>query len=365
MSLSAPRKLIYIGSYAETAEPGVYVCELDETTGELTLLGQASGLKNPTFLNVDAASGRLYAIAEGVDETGRRRGEAIAFATDTAQGRMTELNRAFTSPDPTCHIQRHEEAGYLVQVSYHGGNVTLVDITPDGRIGEVLDLSQHEGHSVHPERQDRPHPHSAFFSPDRRFLFVPDLGLDLIRTYTVDPQQRKLQVHGDTPVHPGAGPRHLVFHPQGGFAYVINELDSTIVAFRYEAEAGQLHTIQQVSTLPAEYTGENSCAEITISEDGRFVYGSNRGHDSIVVLEVNPETGLLSLVEHISTLGQHPRHFALTPGGRLLIVANRDTDNLVTYYVDLETGRLTATGRTLTVSKPVCVKPGYSPVFAR
>ncbi|MEK8126515.1 lactonase family protein [Paenibacillus filicis] len=363
MSASSQRKLIYIGSYAEATDPGVYVCELDETTGELTLLHQASGLKNPTFLNVDTAAGRLYAIAEGVDETGRRRGEAISFSIDTAQGQLAEISRAFTSPDPTCHIQRQEEVGYLVQVSYHGGHVVLVDVTEGGRIGEVLDLSQHTGHSVNPERQDRPHPHSAFFSPDNRFLFVPDLGLDLIRAYTVDPQQRKLRVHGDAPVHPGAGPRHLVFRPDGHFAYVINELDSTIVAFRYDAEAGQLHTIQQVSTLPQDFTGENGCAEITISEDGRFVYGSNRGHDSIVVFEADPETGLLSLVEHVSTQGGHPRHFALTPGGGFLIVANRDTDNIVTYYINKETGRLTATGRTLSLSKPVCVKPGYSSAF--
>ncbi|WP_159881454.1 lactonase family protein [Paenibacillus puerhi] len=357
MSLSSQRMLLYIGSYAEASDPGVYAVELDPSTGELTLLDQVSGLKNPTFLNVDAPAGRLYAIAETVDEAGKKVAEAVSFAIDTTQGTIRELNRASTSPDPTCHIQRNEQDNYLIQVSYHGGHVALVSLTEDGQIGELLDLSQHTGHSVNPERQDRPHPHSAFFSPDNRFLFVSDLGLDKIRSYTVDSEPRKLRAHADTQVHPGAGPRHLAFHPEGRYAYVINELDSTIVAFRYDAEAGHLHPIQRVSTLPEDFAGENGCAEIAISADGRFVYGSNRGHDSIVVFSADPETGLLSVVEHVSTQGQHPRHFTLTPGGRFLIAANRDTNNVVSYFVDGETGKLTATGYSLVLSKPVCVKP--------
>ncbi|SDC15366.1 6-phosphogluconolactonase [Paenibacillus sp. UNCCL117] len=357
MSLSSQRMLLYIGSYAEAGGPGVYAAELDQQTGELRLLSEASGLNNPTFLNVDSAANRLYAIADAVDETGRKRAQVVAFATDAAAGTMQELNRAFTSPDPTCHIQRNERENYLIQVSYHGGHVALISLTEDGRVGELLDLSQHTGHSVHPDRQDRPHPHSAFFSPDGRFLLVPDLGLDLVRIYKVDAGNGKLQVHADASVHPGAGPRHLAFRPDGRFAYVINELDSTIVAFRYDAEAGQLHTVQQISTLPAGFAGENSCAEIAVSEDGRFVYGSNRGHDSIAVFAADPASGELALIEHVSTQGKHPRHFALTPGGRFLVAANRDTDNVVSYHVDPATGKLAATGHMLTLSKPVCVKP--------
>lgn len=353
------RMLVCIGSYAEAADSGVYVYALQEETGELTLLDQVSGLRNPTFLNVDAPGRKVYAIADRVTESGSKVAEAVAFSIEPDTGTLNELNRVVTVEDPTCHIQRNEKEAVLIQVSYHGGKVGLVSLTEDGLIGKLLDVSQHEGHSVDPERQDRPHPHSAFYSPDRQYLFVPDLGLDVIRSYTVDYGQGKLKYHGDTKLHPGAGPRHMVFHPGGQLAYVINELDSTITAFQYDASAGQLHTLETVSTLPAGYTGENGCAEITVSEDGRYLYGSNRGHDSIVVYAIDSDSGKLSVVEHVSTQGGHPRHFALTPGGSFLIAANRDSNNVVTFRVDRSTGRLQPTGHSVQVSKPVCVQPAY------
>jgi 6-phosphogluconolactonase len=355
----AERMLVFIGSNAEASDNGLYVYSFDEHKGELTLLDQVSGLKNPTFLNLDVSRLKLYSIAEGISDNRKIMAEVVSFSIDPSKGTIKELNRSVTVDAPACHIQRDANDKYLIITSYHGGKIGLVALLEDGRIGALLDVRQHEGQSVRPERQNQPHPHSAFFSPDNRYLLVPDLGLDRIRAYTFDPTGNLLQFHGDTKTNPGAGPRHMVFHPNGKFAFVINEIDSTITSFRYDSGAGQLHTVETVTTLPPDFQGENWCAEITVSENGNFLYGSNRGHDSIVVFTVDPDSGRLSFVEHVSTEGQHPRHFALTPGCRFLIAANRDTNNIVIFQVDQMTGKLQLTGQSVQVSKPVCVQAAY------
>ncbi|WP_028610728.1 lactonase family protein [Paenibacillus harenae] len=357
MTTEQQRLLVFAGSYAETEESGVYVYALDEEWGTLTLQDEFAGLKNPTFLNVDAGKKILYSISETVSEDGRKVGEAASFAIDGVDGKLRLLNRAVTVDSTTCHIQRDADSRYLTVVSYHGGMVGLIRIAEDGTVGEMLDVRQHEGHSVHPERQDRPHPHSAMYSPDGRYLFVQDLGLDLIVTYAID--NGKFIRHGEVKLHPGAGPRHLSFHPNGKFAYVINEVDSSITSFTYDDASGRLDATGTVNTLPADFDGENTCAEITVSKDGKFVYGSNRGHDSIVVFASDEQTGLLTLVQHVPSGGGHPRHFALTPNGRYLLAANRDSDNIVTFAVDRESGTLESTGKSTQVSKPVCVLPAY------
>ncbi|WP_410769330.1 lactonase family protein [Fontibacillus sp. BL9] len=357
MSEVNERLLLFIGSYAEPADTGVYVYELNEITGEFTRLNAVSGLKNPTFVSVDGGSGKLYAISETKSEDGERVGEAVSFSIDTAAGRLTEINRIRTIRPSTSHIQNDHEFKFLAVSGYHGGNVGLVKLAADGRLLELSDEQQHEGHGADPVRQDRPHPHSAQFSPGNRFMLVADLGLDLVRTYAVNTEDGTLQPVGDTKTPPGSGPRHLAFHPGGKFLYSINEVGNSISSFRFDAANGRLTLLETLSTLPDDFNGENTTAEIAISRDGMFLYGSNRGHDSIVQFSIHPETGRLSYVEHVSTEGGHPRHFALTPSGNHVIVANRDSDNLVLFRVDRESGRLTFTGRTATVSKPVCVKP--------
>lgn len=361
MTAENQRLLVFAGSYAEANGNGVYVYEFNEETGALSELDHAAGLKNPTFLNVDAAKKRLYSIGETLGEDGKKIGEAIAFAIDVREGKLQLLNRKATVESTTCHIQRDAEGRYLAVASYHGGMVGLLRITEDGQIGELLDVQQHAGSSVNPERQDRPHPHSCFYSPDGQYLFVQDLGLDRIISYSLDAASGKLVRHRETELHPGAGPRHLVFHPGGAYAYVINELDSTITSFAYDAPNGQLTTLETVSTLPEGFEGENGCAEIAVSADGKFIYGSNRGHDSIAVFAVEEETGLLKPVQHVSTEGGHPRHFALMPDGQYLLAANRDSNNIVTFRVHPENGTLQFTGSSITVSKPVCIMPVYLP----
>ncbi|MFD2117814.1 lactonase family protein [Paenibacillus yanchengensis] len=351
------RTLVYVGSYAEESGPSIYVCQFNEENGELHPLQSITDFRNPTFLNVDVNHHRVYAIGETADAAGNKVGEVAAFAIDPATGELELINRKQSVASTTCHIQRDQGSGWLTVTSYHGGMIGLIAIAEDGSIGEILDVAQHAGAGKDPERQDKPHPHSSFYSPDEQYLFVQDLGMDQIVSYKVDRKLGKLQRHGVTTLHPGAGPRHLVFHPTGAFAYVINELDSTVTAYQYIAAKGELVEIATVSTLPADFTGENGCAEITISADGKFLYGSNRGHDSIVVYAINEQTGELTTIQIVKVGGGHPRHFALTPNNQFLLAANRDTNNIVTFKRDSETGMLENTGKQLLLSQPVCVIP--------
>lgn len=346
--------LLFAGSYAEETEDGVELFRFNEESGELVRLAQYAGLKNPTFLNVYPEKNSVYAISELVNDDGSKSG-AIAHLRYSETGFQLEKLQP-TVTGTTCHVQRDKHNNYLTVTSYHGGMIGLIKLNADGSLGEVADVVQHTGTSVDPERQDRPHPHSSFFSPDGNFLYVQDLGLDKLVIYTLDREQSKLVKQGEVQLPGGAGPRHLAFHPLKPFAYVINELNSTMTAFSYNAATGALEEIQHISTLPDDFSGENGTAEVQVSADGRYVYGSNRGHDSIVVYAVN-EDGKLSVVQHISSGGGHPRHFTLTPSGRHLLVANRDQNNIVVYQRDAETGRLTATGQEAFSTKPVCLIP--------
>ncbi|OPA80568.1 3-carboxymuconate cyclase [Paenibacillus selenitireducens] len=353
-----PRMLVFVGSYAEADAPGVYTYSFDEKSGELTKLDEVSGLKNPTYLNVDMDHQKLYAIAENVTEEGTKIGEAVSFSIDTATGKLNVMNRAKTLDAPQCHIQRDKHSRYLIVSSYHGGCVGLVSLEADGQVGKQLDVQQHHGHGPHPN-QNQPHVHSAFFSPDERYIYVSDLGIDRVKCYTIDSDRNMLVLQGESAVPAGSGPRHLTFHPNGKFAYVINELSSSVSVFSYHSASGELRLTETVSTLPDDYDGDNGCAEIAISADGRYLYGSNRGHDSIVVYEVHPDLGTLTVIQHVSTEGRHPRHFALTPSGQYLLAANRDTNNIAVFRVDTSTGKLNYTGHSIEISKPVCVQPVY------
>lgn len=353
------RLLVFTGSYSEASDPGIHVYALSEQAGELRLLSETSGVKNPTFLHVDTEHLRVYAIGEMTTAEGAKAGEVLAYAIHPEQGELTLMNRTQSAIAPTCHVQTDPQHQYLLISSYHGGAVSLVSLNVDGSVGQMVDSKQHSGKGAHPERQDRPHVHSAFFSPDGKYIMVQDLGLDKIYVYTIDREQHKLVLHREVSTHAGAGPRHFVFHPNAKFAYVINEVDSTVTFFTYDAEEGSLTEQQTLSTLPEEgFDGENTCAEITVSKDGRFLYGSNRGHDTIVVYAIS-EDGTLSTVQHISTEGGHPRHFALTPAGDQLLAANRDSNNIVLFQVDQDNGQLSYTGKQITSPKPVCVWPVY------
>jgi 6-phosphogluconolactonase len=348
-------RLAFIGSYAEPEGPGLYACRFDESDGSFTVLDQVTGLKNPTFLDLDAEGRKLYVLSEGEDAEGRKHGMASAYEFDPATGALRLLNREITVPSPTCHITLDRDGRSLMTASYHGGMIGLSPLLGDGRVGPVSDVRQHTGSSVLP-LQSQARAHSVTVDRNNRYSIVCDLGLDRIFVYGLDLDAFRLVPHKEVAVAPGSGPRHFAFHPDGRHAYAIHELNGTISAFAYSEEDGELRELQIVPTLPAGFEGQNNCAEIAISPDGRYLYGSNRGHDSIVVYAIDPATGRLTYVEHVSTLGAHPRHFALTPDGRFLAVANRDTNELVTFRRDARSGRLSPAGPRLAVSKPVCIK---------
>ncbi|UUZ86021.1 lactonase family protein [Paenibacillus sp. P26] len=348
--------VMFVGSYADPAGPGVYSFTLDAATGAMTLIDSVSGLKNPSFLDLDHEGNKLYAIEETTTEEGGRGGSVVAFAVDP-QGRLQRLNEQKSVNGSTCHIQFNAQGRYVTVASYSGGMIGMLPVEEDGKLGAASDVHVNEG-TLGPrtDRQDRPHPHSTYTDPDQRYLYSPDLGLDRIKIYEPDTAAMKLIPRGEVAADPGAGPRHMAFHTSKPWVYVINELNSTIAVYIRDAANGRLEQIQSISTLPESFQGENTTAEVLLSPDGRFVYGSNRGHDSIAVFAVDEASGKLTLVEIVPSGGRIPRNFGITPDGRFLVVAHQETGNLVSFRIDAATGRLQDTGQRAEASKGVCVR---------
>jgi len=246
---------------------------------------------------------------------------------------------------------------YVLVANYDGGSVAVFPLLGDGGLGQPSAFVQHHGHGVNPKRQEGPHAHSIALSPDNRFALAADLGLDEMLLYRFDPGRGSLAPNRPAfaNVSPGAGPRHFDFSPDGRFVYVISEMGTTVTAFGYDAARGALRQLQIISTLPKDFKGESDCAEIQVHPSGKFLYGSNRGHDSIVVFTVDPRTGMLSLLEHVPTRGKTPRNFAIDPTGSFLFAANQDSGNVALFRIDSKTGRLSPTGGMLEVGSPVCV----------
>ena len=285
-------------------------------------------------------------------------GVVTAYRLDNETGALTTVNRQSSEGVGPCFVSVDATGRYAFVANYTAGTVAMLPIEADGRLGEATDDVEHDGSSVDPDRQEGPHPHAIVPGPENRFVYVPDLGTDRIAIYRIDFENGTLRPADPpyTPVHEGAGPRHLDFHPTERYAYVIHELDSAITAFEYDPETGALDEIGTVETLPHDAEGENFCADVHVHPSGAWVYGSNRGHDSIAIFEVNPESGRLRAVGHESTCGHWPRDFALDPSGRFLYAENRRSDSLVSFAVDAATGELRATGQRLSLPEPLCLQ---------
>jgi 6-phosphogluconolactonase len=340
--------LVYVGTYTSGRSEGIYLYTLDGS-GALHFNKLQAGVDEPSFLAISPKEHYLYAVNETTQ------GTVSAFAIDPQTGELSYLNRQPSYGSP-CHLTVDKAGQYVLVANYGGGSVCVLPIL-EGQLGEATSFVQHEGSSIDPERQNAPHAHSVVLDAANRFAFSADLGLDKIMVYKFDVTRGKLRPHDEPWVQlsAGAGPRHFTFHPNGRYAYVINELNSTVTAFNYDPTRGTLSEANTVSTLPEGFTGENSCADVHVHPSGRFIYGSNRGHDSIVVFEIDERTGRLSYVDHAPTLGKTPRNFAIHPSGTFLLAANQDTDNVVTFRID-ESGRLTPTGHLTEVPTPVCLK---------
>jgi 6-phosphogluconolactonase len=350
--------LVYVGTYTSGKSEGIYLYSLNLASGELKHIATTKGVKDPSFLIVPPGRRYLYAVNELEEFAGKKSGAVSAFAVDQKSGELEFLNQQPSLGGAPCYLDVDRSGRFVLVANYSGGNVAVLPIRSDGRLGEATDLKQDYGSSINAERQEAPHAHSIVLDPGNRFAYACDLGTDKIMIFRFDKRRGKLVVNQKPWVQlkPGAGPRHLTFHPDGRYAYVINELHATITAFAHDRVDGNLDEVQTIATLPAGFAGANTGADIHVSPDGRFVYCSNRGHDSIAAFEINPGNGKLTLLAHESTGGKTPRNFAIDPTGAFLLAANQNSNNIVTFRRDRKTGRLTATGHVVDAPSPVCLK---------
>jgi len=360
-TMSAASQLVFIGTYTPKDNPsrGIYAVRFDPATGELGEPTLAAETPNPTFLALNPNGQVLYAVGDSTPLTGAAGGAAVAFAVDSSTGKLSPLNAQPTGGASLCYINVDATGRELATISYGGGQITSFALSADGKVGPRTSTVSSSGLlGPNRTRQDKPHPHSITYSPDNRFAYVCDLGRDKVLRFQVDPAAGTLTPAGEFETAPGDGPRHSKFSADGRHFYVINELASTVTHYICDPSTGALSLSDSASTLPDDFKGNkgsNTTAEIRIHPNERFIYGSNRGHDSIAVFARNPHDGSLKRIQVIASGGGHPRNFNLSPDGAWLICANRDSNNLAVFKLDPATGLLTATGRTASVPQAVCV----------
>ncbi len=360
---SIEKLLVYIGSFTGRKSEGISIFRLDASSGGLELVGKSGHGLSCSWIAVDPRKRFLYAIDEVGEYSGRPGGAVCAFSLDPGMGELTYLNRQPSGGAGPCYLSVDGTGGLVFVGNFFGGSLAVLPIQEDGRLGEATDFIQYQGSSVSPRRHEGPHVHSIVPDAANRYIFVQDMGLDKIMVYRLDAEAGKLVPH-DPPwveVRSGVGPRHLVFHPNGRHAYVTNELESTFTAFDYDETTGTLIEAQTVSMLPEDFKDYNICADLHVSPSGRFLYGSNRGHDSIVTFAIDADSGRLSYVDHKSTEGQTPRSFTIDPTETFLLAANQASGTVVSFRIDQSTGRLTPTGHTVEVPQPVSLQVVASP----
>jgi 6-phosphogluconolactonase len=345
---------VYVGSYAKATEPGIHQFTLDLSSGALTPAGGTAGVANPSFVSISPDKKFLFAIGE---TGGKKGGAVVSFSIDEKTGALKQLSESTSVGSGPCYITADRTGKMVLVANYGGGSIASLPVSADGKLGEAATFVQHTGSSVNKGRQSEPHAHSINVSPDNRFAFAADLGLDKILIYKLDPEKGTMSANDPAFVEipPGSGPRHFAFHPSGKYAYVCGEMTSTVHAMTYDAAKGELKVIQTLSTLPEPVKG-NSTAECQVHPSGKFVYVSNRGHNSIAVFDVDEATGKLTAAGHAPTGGKTPRNFCVDPTGKFLIAANQDSDNVVVFRIDEKTGMPHPAGHEVKVPKPVCVK---------
>ena len=366
---NSKQRLVFIGTYTEDIlfgtgnilkgkGEGIYIFRFDELSGEMEPCGVAQAGPNPSYLAFDPSRRYLYAVNELKEFNGAPTGSVSSFLVDPATGSLSFLNHQPSYGTDPCHLIVDRAGKNILAANFNSGTVCVLPIQKDGSLREASEVIHHQGSSLDPKRQSRPHAHAVIMDDLGRFVFVPDLGIDKVMIYRFEPQAGKLEPN-DVPwyrTQAGAGPRQLVMHPRGDLAYLINELNSTVTALEFNQANGGLQEIQTITTLPEDFNGPNICAEIQISPSGKFLYASNRGHESIVAYAINPVDGTLSSLGHKSTQGETPRHFSIDPLGSFLLVANQDLDSVVTFKIDPISGELNATGQITPIPTPVCIK---------
>lgn len=346
--------LLYVGTYTNGASGGIYRFRLQMETGAVEPLG-VTVAEQPSFLALHPTQPWLYAVSETTSYAGAPGGSVCAYAIEPGSGSLRLLGCESSGGAAPCHLHLDRTGQYLLVANYGGGSVAVLPLRPDGGLGALIDLIQHAGAGLDPVRQAGPHVHAVLPDPTNRYLLVADLGLDQVNTYPFNVGTGRLGRNGMQVllVPTKAGPRHMAWHPSGRFAYLVGEMDSTVMALSYAD--GALTQLQRHSTLPAGADGANHPAEIAVHPSGRFLYVSNRGHDSIAVYRVDEESGQLGYVSHHKSLGAWPRHFGIDPTGRYLLVANQKSSSLVSFAIDAGSGELAATGAVSVVPDPTCV----------
>jgi 6-phosphogluconolactonase len=337
--------LVFVGTYTgSTGSEGIYACRLDHITGVLTILGHGPKLESPSFLAVDPKKKRLYAVSETGD------GSVHALSYDPGTGALQSLGFQPSKGSYPCHLGLDPRGRYLLAANYGNGVVARYAIDAEGKLG-APSIDQHTGTGPNKSRQEGPHAHS--FTPDfsGKLAYSCDLGTDEVILYKTDTELKRL---GEVKLTPGAGPRHLSLHPGGKFAYVVNEMELSVTALKRDSRTGVLSAFQTLTTLPRPKTDADSCADVHVAPSGKFLYTSNRGHDSIALFSLD-STGKMTTIGHESTQGKTPRNFALSPDGSLLLAANQNSDTIVTFSVDKTSGKLSAISQ-IKIPAPVCVK---------
>jgi len=346
---------VYFGTYTSgrSAGEGIYRSRFDTDTGELAAPVLAVEAKNPSFIEIHPNGKYLYAVSESGGS-----GSVSAYSIDPETKNLKLLNTRPSGGSGPCHVNTDHAGKNVLVANYGSGSASVIPVKSDGSLAEPTGFVQHEGASINPQRQKGPHAHSVNISPDDRFAFVADLGLDKVMIYKLDVEKGTITANEPAfaLVRPGAGPRHLIFGVDGMFAYVINEMGGTITAFAYEPASGALTEIQTITTLPDGFAGSNSCAEVRVHPSGRFLYGSNRGHDSLAVYSIDPAKGTLTFVEHETADIKTPRNFNIDPTGKFCLVANQGADSIVVFKIDQKTGALEPTGHQISIEKPVCIR---------
>ncbi|MDX2037870.1 MAG: lactonase family protein [Isosphaeraceae bacterium] len=357
-SASAESMRVYIGTYTGNGKSrGIYQFDFDPSSGRLTPLGIAAEEKDPSFLAIHPNRKTLYAVSELGDYEGKPTGAVASFAVDPSTGKLRKLNAQPSGGGAPCHLVVDKTGRAVLVANYSGGSVESLPIEADGSLGKPASVIRHEGKVHLPQRQGGPRGHSINLDAANRFAVAADLGLDELRVYEFDAAKATLTPH-DPPfakVGLGTGPRHFAFHPSQKFAYTCLEITSGVTALTYDATKGVLEPIQTLSTLPPEGKEGNSTAQILVHPSGKFVYVSNRGHDSIAGFAVDESTGKLTALDRTPTGGKTPRNFGIDPSGRYLIAANQNSDTLVVFAIDAATGKLTQVGEPVSVPSPVCV----------
>src|SRR5215467_15204699 len=338
----------FAGTYTtKTQSKGIYAFRYDATSGKLTALGVAAETADPSFVAIHPSGKFLYAVNEG-----GKASFVTSFALDAKTGKLTQLNQVPALGEDPCYIALDQTGKFLLVANYTSGTLAIFPILSDGKIGDKTALNQDSGKlGPNKERQDGPHAHWIETSAGNHYVLAVDLGLDEVLIFRFDAGKGTLGPHlpPSAPLKAGSGPRHAIFSPNGKFLFVVSELSSTAASFSYEAKTGDLKLVNTVSTLPPEFSGRNDVAEVAVHPNGRYLYVSNRGMDSIALFAIDPKKGTLSPRGSVPTGGKEPRHFALDPAGNFMFVENQLSDTIVIFHVDANSGQLTPTGDTLSV----------------